>query len=664
VAPTPGEDLNPPPDQTATTFADSGGNQPSSTTPDGWSVGPQQTDPYTNAVATGGSLNAFAGKDVDSYSGTQDDGQNQNPFTTGRNVDPFAGQILLASNGPIPAPDVAQGSAADNQSGATDNQPAATGTPPSDRWVDESNLVGREPIDVTTINGVDYFRFQLMIGGVVYDAYANDRLYPDQVFLVPAPAPEPAQLPSSPTDAAPAGTTTAPTPPGATTATTPPADAATTATAPTNATPSPNAQPGPTVTTTGDPTAFLPFDPTTFPSPIPWNAPPGQPPSQSSPSVLSRVVQAIPPGFGVGSDFIPEPNWFWRGLSERDPTIADIQAGADLLPHPINPLRPYVQGTTPEMTFRQARPGPRPGTPGSVDPNGFPTGDKFELGTDRISTAGSLDPFLPGGRLENRGTGELVRIDADLARRLGAQFYEPDELLDHLDTMEAQLRQQLADLRAYQATGGKVGREIRGIEYDLGSVERARAHVNEFVEGEGVDRIPSRAISEVSGGAAQEAKFLRNLEVVRDLGDGFLLVGGYTSVLRILSAPPEQTGRVVLQEGGGWAFSIPAAAAGAKGGAALGAALGYGTGPGAIISGGIGALAGGAIGFFTGRIIGNEAANALESAVDFLINGMVQGQIEQDAEAARRGSTTGELPPPYINNGPTGDPLNDAFLSP
>jgi hypothetical protein len=41
---------------------------------------------------------------------------------------------------------------------------------------------------------------------------------------------------------------------------------------------------------------------------------------------------------------------------------------------------------------------------------------------------------------------------------------------------------------------------------------------------------------------------------------------------------------------------------------------------------------------------------------------MIQGQINQDGEAARRGSTAGDLPPPYINTGPTGDPLND--LSP
>jgi hypothetical protein len=40
---------------------------------------------------------------------------------------------------------------------------------------------------------------------------------------------------------------------------------------------------------------------------------------------------------------------------------------------------------------------------------------------------------------------------------------------------------------------------------------------------------------------------------------------------------------------------------------------------------------------------------------------MVEGQRQADEQRARDGSTTGELPPPYINNGPTGDPLNDSF---
>jgi hypothetical protein len=40
---------------------------------------------------------------------------------------------------------------------------------------------------------------------------------------------------------------------------------------------------------------------------------------------------------------------------------------------------------------------------------------------------------------------------------------------------------------------------------------------------------------------------------------------------------------------------------------------------------------------------------------------MQDGQRASDAERARAGSTTGELPAPYLNNGPTGDPLNDSF---
>jgi len=51
----------------------------------------------------------------------------------------------------------------------------------------------------------------------------------------------------------------------------------------------------------------------------------------------------------------------------------------------------------------------------------------------------------------------------------------------------------------------------------------------------------------------------------------------------------------------------------------------------------------------------------IEAATNGLIQGMINGQIQQDQDAARAGSSTGELPPPYLNNGPTGDPFNDFF---
>jgi hypothetical protein len=71
----------------------------------------------------------------------------------------------------------------------------------------------------------------------------------------------------------------------------------------------------------------------------------------------------------------------------------------------------------------------------------------------------------------------------------------------------------------------------------------------------------------------------------------------------------------------------------------------------------------------TGGLLGIPLAvyglsQAIESGTNYMINSMAAGQIERDAEAARLGSPTGELPPPYINNGPTGDPLNDSFLFP
>lgn len=57
----------------------------------------------------------------------------------------------------------------------------------------------------------------------------------------------------------------------------------------------------------------------------------------------------------------------------------------------------------------------------------------------------------------------------------------------------------------------------------------------------------------------------------------------------------------------------------------------------------------GSVGYATGK------------AAQVLGNQMYEGQRESDNARARAGSTTGELPPPYINNGPTGDPLNDNF---
>jgi hypothetical protein len=608
----------------------------------------------------------FAGSNVNTFSGQPSDGGNQNPFLGGPSADPFSG--MLAWNGPVPGADGAQnglGPVADvPQNGVlADVTPVnvaqgngtlvtgAPGDPPSDHTVDPQTLQGLPGLGIVEINGNNYQRFQVTLDdGVTYDAYVNDRLYQDKAFLIPA-ATQPTAGDAPPTTADPTAT----------------------ATPLTNPTPAANPQVGPTgatgtgggtgtgsgtttVTTTLDPASII-APPNPYPFPDPWNPPPIPWPNQPVP----RAASALTGGLGVGSNFIPQPNWYYRGLAGWEPTFPQIQAGADLVPHPINPGSTYVQGTVPEMTFRQTR-------PGQVNAQGVPVGPKFTMGTDRISTAGNLESFV-SGNLQNRGTGELVRIDVDVIRRLGGEFYTPDQLLDHLDTIESDLRERLADLQERAANGERVRTQIRDVQWDLGSVERARAHVNAFQEGEGVGSISSRAISRVPGGslpeaAANEARFLQNLEGARSLGHGFMVVGGYLSVQRIMTAPPDQVGRVIAQEGGGWAFSFPAAAAGAEAGAAIGAAFGIETGPGAIITGAIGGLIGGAIGFFTGQVIGDEAYSGLESATNWLFNSMIQGQIEQDQEAARRGSTTGELPPPYINNGPSGDPLEDAFLFP
>jgi hypothetical protein len=660
VAPAPGVDLNPPPDQTDVTIAQAGGSQLLSTAPPtglsnpyspeqgGWVVGPSPNNPFTDSPA-GGPLAQFAGTEAGTYSGGPPDDGKQNSYTGGPPADAYFHDMATQLGGTFEGYDEEgrpvisislSGRPEPNASPAPD--PGQNYTPVTDPG---QNYTPATPQRDTT-NDSDAAIQEMVTRFAQYDA----DLAASQAGQ-PQPANAPAPDPNAPPAPAPGQNYT-----------------------PANAPGQRDTINDPDAAIQEMVTRFTQYDADLAASqagqPQPANAPgqnfstPGvsdlRPPDSPS-APLSRFVSAVPGGLGVGSLFAPQPNWYYRGLAGWEPTIADIQAGADLVPHPINPGRTYVQGTPAEMTFRQTR-------PGAVNAQGLPVGPKFTLGTDRISTAGDLDAFI-SGPLQNRGTGELTRIDVDLLRRLGGQFYEPEELLRHLDAIEANLNQQLADLNARAANGEPVNTALKKVQYDLGSVDRARAHVNAFQEGEGVGSIPSRAISEVPGAslpeaAAREARFLQGLEVARGLGEGFLVVGAAISVERVLTAPPDQTGRVLAEEGGGWAFSFAAAGEGAEVGLALGAAFGIETGPGAIITGAIGGLIGGAFGFFTGQVIGGAAYSGLESSTNWLIDSMVQGQIEQDQAAARRGSTTGELPPTYIDRGPTGDPFNDAFLFP
>lgn len=233
----------------------------------------------------------------------------------------------------------------------------------------------------------------------------------------------------------------------------------------------------------------------------------------------------------------------------------------------------------------------------------------LERGTDRISVAGDLDSFTTGD-LSGRGSGELVRVDAALARNLGAEFYDSGQIAEHLRSLEPGVRQRLQDAIDAGRSENNIARQQGRVD----SLLREQGRAQTFKEGEFVNRVPSRAISEVPGAslpeaAAREARFLQGLEVVRAGGEALMVVGAMMSIERIVDAPEGQTGRVAAQEAGGWAFSWAAGAEGAEFGAGLGAAAGIETGPGAIITAGIGALIFGGIGFFAGQEIADELSN-------------------------------------------------------
>ena len=310
----------------------------------------------------------------------------------------------------------------------------------------------------------------------------------------------------------------------------------------------------------------------------------------SADSLPEVVPPSVAPGVGVGSFFVPQPNWYYRALGEEDPIIADILRGAD-----ITPVKAVsVPAASPaEMTFRQTRAG----------------GPKVTKGTDRISTASRIEAFQT--TLAERGTGELVRIDVDAARRLGAEFLEHDTLLQHLDQVEGELVATLDKAR----TDGRGKNHLRELESRLESLRRARKMVLGFREGHGVDRVPSAAITRVYGGSLKQAAqlewlFRAGLKFVRYGGHVMLFIGVIESVDDIASAPPDQKLRVATQEAGGWAF----ATAGAEVGAGVGAALGSPSGPGAIIPAALGALIGGVVGFVGGK----EAADKLYDLIEDL----------------------------------------------
>ena len=321
-----------------------------------------------------------------------------------------------------------------------------------------------------------------------------------------------------------------------------------------------------------------------------------------SASSLPKWVSGVPVSIGTGSLFTPQPNWYYRALQPTDPSLSEILGGKDLLPVPPRGGGAFQPADSPaEMTFRQLRRG----------------GDKPMKGSDRISTAGDLEPFET--ILKDRVKGEFARVDVHAARRLGAEFLEHGQIMQQLEQLERDL---LAQLDAARAAGR--GKNFTAkLEKRLGYIREARKYAIDFTEGQGVGRIPSGAISKVRGSTlaraiAGERAFLLGLKFFRYGGRVMLVVGAGMSVDRVASAPSDQRGRVAAQEAGGWAFSLPGAAVGAKLGAAGGAALGFETGPGAIVAAAIGSLIGAAVGFAGGEQAAEQLYDIGDSGLKLL----------------------------------------------
>jgi hypothetical protein len=56
---------------------------------------------------------------------------------------------------------------------------------------------------------------------------------------------------------------------------------------------------------------------------------------------------------------------------------------------------------------------------------------------------------------------------------------------------------------------------------------------------------------------------------------------------------------------------------------------------------------------------GGQALHSVWDTLSDPFGAMVEGQRKSDEQRAKDGSSTGELPPPYINNGPTDDPMDN-----
>lgn len=217
VAPTPGADLNPPPDQTSTTVDQSGASQLLSTAPPtglsspfaqevGWLASPPQGNPYYPAVTDSADpLSPYIGANIGAFSGTSDAG-NANAWLGSQPIYPFMNAPASSSFGNSSSSSSPFGNSPFGSTGRMhdtsnwlasadggpitppppDAPPTPTSNgPPSDQWVNTSTLQGLQALANSSIPG--YAQYQTTtINNTAYNVFINDKLYPGQAFLVPA----------------------------------------------------------------------------------------------------------------------------------------------------------------------------------------------------------------------------------------------------------------------------------------------------------------------------------------------------------------------------------------------------------------------------------------------------------------------------------------------
>lgn len=287
---------------------------------------------------------------------------------------------------------------------------------------------------------------------------------------------------------------------------------------------------------------------------------------------------SVAPGFGVPMVRAIWP-YYYRFLAPYDASAAELVAGADLLPRPMDPGKSFeAAASRAEMTFRHLRAG----------------GNVLEVGTDRISTGRNLRMLYELSK--SRGTGEIVRIEPRLATTDGNAFLSTGDILADLQSVRDQNTALLEQLQA--AGAGK--NKIQGVMNRLAAIEKAASKARGFQEGHGIERIPSRAISSVA--PETELAWMRAASGIRVAGGILVVYAVYKSTERIVSASRCERPRVAGQEAGTWAGAFAGAWLLGKAFAAGGALLGVETGPGALVIGLAGGLVGGALGAIGGAL--------------------------------------------------------------